>query len=98
MPKPVESEDVQALWRRRLRDCELGDSTAVNIHGVLLHDVYIFHWGSLRSLVMAVELLFPKLAVFGASGPMGRLLVQQALAKGHVVCAIVRSPEKFDMK
>ena len=47
---------------------------------------------------MAVELLFPKLAVFGASGPMGRLLVQQALAKGHVVCAIVRSPEKFDMK
>ena len=44
------------------------------------------------------ELLFPKLAVFGASGPMGRLVVQQALAKGHVVCAIVRSPEKFDLK
>ena len=48
-------------------------------------------------LAMA-ELLFPKLAVFGASGPMGRLVVQQALAKGHVVCAIVRSPEKFDLK
>ena len=47
---------------------------------------------------MAVELLFPKLAVFGASGPMGRLVVQQALAKGHVVCAIVRSPEKFELK
>lgn len=77
-------------------DCEI--ASADNIHGVLLHDVYIFHWGSFRSLVMAVELLFPKLAVFGASGPMGRLLVQQALAKGHVVCAIVRNPEKFDMK
>jgi len=49
-------------------------------------------------MAMAVELLFPKLAVLGASGPMGRLVVQQALAKDHAVCAIVRSPEKFDLK
>ena len=67
------------------------------IHGVFLHEVYISH-NTESSLAMAVELLFPKLAVFGASGPMGRLVVQQALAKGHVVCAIVRSPEKFDLK
>lgn len=68
-----------------------------NIHRVFLHEVYIFHKHRLI-LDMAVELLFPKLAVFGASGPMGRLVVQQALAKGHVVCAVVRSPEKFDLK
>lgn len=47
---------------------------------------------------MAAELLFPKLVVFGASGPMGRLVVNQALQKGHLVCAVVRSPEKFDIK
>ena len=47
---------------------------------------------------MAAELLFPKLVVFGASGPMGRLVVNQALLKGHLVCAVVRSPEKFDIK
>lgn len=47
---------------------------------------------------MAVELLFPKLVVFGASGPMGRLVVQQALQKGHLVAAVVRTPEKFDIK
>lgn len=47
---------------------------------------------------MAAELPFPKLVVFGASGPMGRLVVQQALQKGHLVCAVVRSPEKFDIK
>ncbi|KAL9969694.1 hypothetical protein ACROYT_G021943 [Oculina patagonica] len=39
-----------------------------------------------------------RLVVFGASGPMGRLVIQQALAKGHTVSAIVRSPEKFDIK
>ena len=47
---------------------------------------------------MAAELLFPKLVVFGASGPMGRLVVQQALQKGHLVSAVVRSPERFDIK
>lgn len=46
----------------------------------------------------AAELLFPRLVVFGASGPMGRLVTQQALAKGHTVSAVVRSPEKFDIK
>ena len=29
---------------------------------------------------------------------MGRLMVQQALQKGHLVTAFVRSPEKFDIK
>ena len=28
----------------------------------------------------------------------GRLLVQQALQKGHLVTAVVRSPEKFDIQ
>ena len=49
-------------------------------------------------MAQAVELLYPKLVVFGASGPTGRLVVQQALQKGHLVFAVVRSPEKFDIK
>jgi putative NADH-flavin reductase len=36
-----------------------------------------------------------KLAIFGASGPTGKLVVQQALEQGHRVTAFVRSPEKF---
>ena len=47
---------------------------------------------------MAAELLFPKLVIFGASGPTGRHLVQQALNKGHLVSAVVRSPDKFDIR
>ncbi|XP_020600930.1 flavin reductase (NADPH)-like isoform X1 [Orbicella faveolata] len=46
----------------------------------------------------AAELLFPKLAVFGATGRTGLLLVQQALAKGHSVAAVVRNLEKFQLK
>ncbi len=38
-----------------------------------------------------------KLAVFGASGPTGKLVVQQALEQGHKVTAFVRSPEKFNL-
>ncbi|RPJ75467.1 MAG: SDR family oxidoreductase [Alphaproteobacteria bacterium] len=36
-----------------------------------------------------------KVAIFGASGPTGKLAVQQALAQGHQVTAFVRNPEKF---
>lgn len=50
------------------------------------------------NVIMAAELLFPKLVVFGASGPTGRHLVQQALKNGHVVSAVVRNPNKFDIK
>ncbi|KAJ7378483.1 hypothetical protein OS493_023018 [Desmophyllum pertusum] len=46
----------------------------------------------------AADLLFPKLVVFGASGPTGRQVVQQALSKGHSVAAVVRNPEKFELK
>jgi len=35
-----------------------------------------------------------KLAVFGATGGTGRSLVQQALAQGHAVTALVRDPER----
>jgi uncharacterized protein YbjT (DUF2867 family) len=36
-----------------------------------------------------------KLAVLGATGRTGRLVVEQALAAGHTVTALVRSPEKM---
>src|SRR6202521_71231 len=36
-----------------------------------------------------------KLAVLGATGRTGRLVVEQALAAGHTVTALVRSPEKL---
>lgn len=36
-----------------------------------------------------------KLVVFGATGPSGQQLVEQALDQGHYVTAIVRSPEKI---
>ena len=36
-----------------------------------------------------------KLAVFGATGTVGKALVQEALAANHTVTALVRSPEKI---
>ena len=36
-----------------------------------------------------------KLVVLGATGRTGRLVVEQALAAGHTVVALVRSPEKL---
>ncbi len=36
-----------------------------------------------------------KLAVFGATGPTGQQLVQQALEQGHSVSALARTPEKL---
>ena len=39
-----------------------------------------------------------ELAVFGASGRTGRLLVQQALDAGHDVIALVRTPATFPLK
>ena len=36
-----------------------------------------------------------KLVVLGATGRTGRLVVEQALAAGHTVTALVRSPEKL---
>lgn len=36
-----------------------------------------------------------KLAIFGASGATGRLLVQQALAAGHHVSVLLRSPDSL---
>ena len=35
-----------------------------------------------------------KVLVLGATGGTGRLIVQQAPARGHAVRALVRSPEK----
>jgi uncharacterized protein YbjT (DUF2867 family) len=35
------------------------------------------------------------LVVLGATGRTGRLVVEQALAAGHTVTALVRSPEKL---
>ncbi len=39
-----------------------------------------------------------KLAVFGASGRTGRPLVEQALAQGHLVRALVRDPAKLTLQ
>lgn len=39
-----------------------------------------------------------KIVVFGASGGLGRKLVEQALEAGFIVTAFVRSPEKFTVK
>jgi putative NADH-flavin reductase len=36
-----------------------------------------------------------RIAVFGANGPTGRLLTEQALAAGHTVTAITRHPDDF---
>ncbi|MEH2182266.1 NAD(P)-dependent oxidoreductase [Nostoc sp.] len=36
--------------------------------------------------------------IIGATGPTGQQIVQQALAQGHEVTALVRSPEKLDMQ
>ena len=44
------------------------------------------------------ELLFPKLVVFGASGPKVLEVVQKALAKGYAVTAVVRGSERFSIK
>src|SRR5260221_7453590 len=38
------------------------------------------------------------LVVLGATGRTGRLVVEQALAAGHTVTALVRSPEKLAMR
>ena len=38
-----------------------------------------------------------KLVVLGATGGTGRLVVEQALAAGHTVTALVRSPEKLTL-
>ena len=49
-------------------------------------------------MATAAELLFPKLVVFGATGPTGRSLVEQALQKGYYVTAVARNPAAMDIK
>ncbi|UUU19428.1 NAD(P)-dependent oxidoreductase [Streptomyces sp. DSM 40750] len=39
-----------------------------------------------------------KLVVFGANGPTGRLVTQQALAEGHTVTAVTRRPDAFPIE
>lgn len=39
-----------------------------------------------------------KLVVFGATGPTGRLVVQQALDAGHDVTAVTRRPDSFSVR
>src|ERR1700731_957378 len=38
------------------------------------------------------------LVILGATGRTGRLVVEQALAAGHTVTALVRSPEKLTIR
>jgi len=39
-----------------------------------------------------------KLLIFGSTGSVGRLIVEQALEKGHSVTAFTRNPSKLDIK
>jgi len=39
-----------------------------------------------------------KIAIFGATGSVGRLAVKQALEQGHTVTALVRDPEKVETR
>jgi putative NADH-flavin reductase len=39
-----------------------------------------------------------KLVIFGANGPSGKLLTQQALDEGHDVSAVTRHPDTFPVK
>jgi putative NADH-flavin reductase len=38
-----------------------------------------------------------KIAVFGGSRGVGRQAIEQALAQGHVIQALMRNPDKFDL-
>jgi putative NADH-flavin reductase len=38
-----------------------------------------------------------RVAIFGANGPTGRLLTDQALAAGHTVVAVTRQPDAFPL-
>jgi len=38
-----------------------------------------------------------RVVVFGATGGVGRLVVEQAIAAGHVVTAVVRDPAMFTL-
>lgn len=38
------------------------------------------------------------IVVFGANGPTGRLVTEQALAEGHTVTAVTRHPEAFPLE
>ncbi|NNH75349.1 NAD(P)H-binding protein [Nocardia uniformis] len=39
-----------------------------------------------------------RIVIFGANGPTGRLLTEQALAAGHEVAAVTRRPESFPLQ
>jgi uncharacterized protein YbjT (DUF2867 family) len=39
-----------------------------------------------------------KIAIFGATGGTGRLVVEQALEAGHEVIAFVRDPSKLNSR
>lgn len=39
-----------------------------------------------------------RLAIFGANGPTGRLLTEQALGSGHTVAAVTRHPQSFPLR
>ncbi|MER5184447.1 SDR family oxidoreductase [Streptomyces sp. NPDC002896] len=39
-----------------------------------------------------------KLVVFGANGPTGRQVTEQAIAEGHTVTAVTRRPDAFPLK
>jgi putative NADH-flavin reductase len=49
-----------------------------------------------RSSIMATSRISMRLFIVGATGGVGRLMVDQALGRGHHVTAFVRSPQKME--
>ena len=70
----------------------------VEVKRVSLKRYLILHLGTLYSFPYVAVLYMIRLAVFGASGKTGVPFLQQALANGHHIKALIRNPYKLQIK